>query len=58
MAIPEMMDAKIIKRSQSPRSFPLVVVKKKDGSDRMCVDFRSSNGIERGEREVREREYM
>lgn len=44
-AIAEIMDAKIIERSQSPWSFPLVVVKKKDGSDRMCVDFRSLNKI-------------
>lgn len=44
-AIAEMMEAKIIERSQSPWSFPLVVVKKKDGSDRMCVDFRSLNKI-------------
>jgi hypothetical protein len=38
-AVKEMLDAKIIERSQSPRSFPAAVVKKKDGSDRMCVDF-------------------
>lgn len=44
-AVKEMLDAKIIDRSQSPWSFPLVVVKKKDGSDRMCVDFRTLNKI-------------
>jgi hypothetical protein len=30
-AVKEMLDAKIIERSQSPWSFPLVVVKKKMG---------------------------
>ena len=42
-----MLEAKVIERSQSPWSFPLVVVKKKDGSDRMCVDFRTLNKIVR-----------
>ena len=42
-----MLEAKVIERSQSPWSFPLVVVKKKDGSDRMCVDFRTVNKIVR-----------
>ena len=46
-AIDEMLEAKVIERSQSPWSFPLVVVKKKDGSDRMCVDFRTLNKIVR-----------
>ena len=46
-AIDEMLEAKVIERSQSPWSFPFVVVKKKDGSDRMCVDFRTLNKIVR-----------
>jgi transposase InsO family protein len=44
-ALEGMLEAKIIERSMSPWAFPLVVVKKKDGSDRMCVDFRSLNKI-------------
>lgn len=44
-AIDEMLAAKIITRSQSPWSFPLVVVGKNDGTQRMCVDFRSLNKI-------------
>ncbi|KAK3107127.1 hypothetical protein FSP39_007863 [Pinctada imbricata] len=44
-AIDEMLDAQVIRRSQSPWSFPLLVAKRKDGSDRMCVDFRTLNKI-------------
>ena len=44
-AIDEMMEAKIIQRSKSPWSFPVVIVDKKDGSKRFCVDFRKLNQI-------------
>ena len=43
--VDEMMDAKIISRSKSPWSFPVVIVDKKDGSKRFCVDFRKLNKI-------------
>ena len=45
--INEMLKAKVIQRSKSPWSFPLVVVSKKDGTSRMCVDFRRLNKITR-----------
>ena len=35
-----MMDTGIVRESSLPYAFPLVVVKKKDGSNRMCVDYR------------------
>lgn len=44
-AIDEMLEAKVIERSRSPWSFGLVVVDKKDGTKRMCIDFRSLNKI-------------
>lgn len=44
-AIDDMFDAKIIRRSNSPWSFPIVVVDKKDGSKRFCVDFRQLNKV-------------
>ena len=44
-AIDEMLDAKIIQRSKSPWSFPVVIVDKKDGTKRFCVDFRALNKI-------------
>ena len=44
-AIDEMIDAKVIRRSNSPWSFPVVIVDKKDGSKRFCVGFRKLNQI-------------
>ena len=42
-AIDEMLSAKVIERSYSPWSFPVVIVDKKDGSRPFCVDFRKLN---------------
>ena len=40
-----MLDADVIRRSGSPWSFPVVIVDKKDGNKRFCVDFRKLNQI-------------
>lgn len=40
-----MLDANIIRRSQSPYASPIVLVKKADGSTRFCIDFRELNKI-------------
>lgn len=44
-AIDEQPEEKIIEKSRSLWSFPIVVVGKRDGTTRMCVDFRSLNKI-------------
>ena len=44
-AIDEMLDADVIRRSRSPWSFPVVIVDKKDGSKRFCVDLKRLNKI-------------
>jgi transposase InsO family protein len=41
--IDEALDKGIISKSESPFSAPLVMVKKKDGSYRMCLDYREVN---------------
>ena len=43
--IEEMFQNKIISKSSSPWASPIVIVKKKDGTDRFCVDYRKLNNI-------------
>ena len=45
--VKEMADHGIIRRSASPWTSPVVMVKKKDGKMRFCIDFRRLNSITR-----------
>lgn len=44
-AIDEMLESGIIRRSHSSFAFPVVIVDKKDGTKRFCVDFRKLNKV-------------
>ena len=46
-ALDDMLEAGIIRPSQSPWSSSLVIIPKKDGTKRMCVDYRKLNNITR-----------
>lgn len=39
----ELLDSGVIRESESPFASPIVVVRKKDGSVRLCIDFRRLN---------------
>ena len=43
--IHKMIDMKVTRRSELPYASPVVVVRKRDGTNRICVDYRRLNRI-------------
>ncbi|GFO40607.1 retrovirus-related pol polyprotein from transposon 17.6 [Plakobranchus ocellatus] len=43
--VKDLLSLGVIEPSDSPYCFPIVVVKKKDGSMRLCIDFRKLNAV-------------
>ncbi|XP_021346938.1 uncharacterized protein LOC110446222, partial [Mizuhopecten yessoensis] len=43
--IDKMLEMKVIESSNSPYAAPVVIVKKKDGTNRFCIDFRQLNRV-------------
>ena len=41
----DMLNMNIIRLSNSPYASPVVVVRKKDGSNRVCIDYRKLNNV-------------
>lgn len=41
----DLLDKGVIRRSKSEYASPIILVKKRDGSDRLCVDYRALNRI-------------
>lgn len=41
--IRQLLDSKVIRESNSPYASPIVIVRKKDGTIRLCVDYRQLN---------------
>ena len=43
--VDSMLEVGVVRPSTSPNALPIVMVKKKDGSNIFCVDFRKLNKI-------------